>query len=134
MKCLIVEDNAAMRRLLRWLVTELAIDVYESRDGLEAITSYAQVQPDCVLMDIELPGQNGLQATRQIKAMYPQANILIVTSYDDSKLRQAAQAAGACGYVLKENLAELRQWLQPLHANETTNPTHLPVAEKGQFQ
>jgi len=133
MKCLIVEDNAAMRRLLRWLVTELAIDVYESSDGLEAITRYAQVQPDCVLMDIELPGQNGLHATRQIKAIYPQANILIVTSYDDPELRQAAQVVGACGYVLKENLIELRHWLAESRAHETIT-TNLPRAEEGTTQ
>lgn len=134
MKCLIVEDNAAMRRLLRRFVMEHAIDVYESSNGLEAINQYAQVQPDCVLMDIELPGQNGLHATRQIKAIYPQANILIVTSYDDPELRQAAQVAGACGYVLKENLQELRSWLIRRVAAESTLQRDLPRAEKGSLQ
>jgi len=50
---------------------------------------------------------DGLAATRQIKAAFPEARIVMVTSFDDQNLRDEAQLAGACGYVLKENLADL---------------------------
>jgi DNA-binding NarL/FixJ family response regulator len=63
-------------------------------------------------MDIAMKDLDGISATRQIKAAYPDAKIIIVTGYDEAELRQAAREAGACGYVLKENLIELRQRLQ----------------------
>lgn len=101
-----------MRRMLKSLIADLATGIAECSDGSDAVASYAQQQPDWVLMDLELPGLDGLSATRQIKELWPSAQILIVTSYDEPELRRAASAAGACGYVLKENLIELTQYLQ----------------------
>ena len=54
---------------------------------------------------------DGLAATRQIKTVFPNSRIVIVTGYEDIRLREAAQAAGACAYVNKENLFELRRIL-----------------------
>ena len=108
---LIVEDHAPMRETLRLWLSDLAAPITECDNGLDVCTRYAATHPDWVLMDIELPGQNGIAATRQLLTQDPAARVLIVTSYDDAGLRQAAQAAGACGYVLKENLVEVRQWL-----------------------
>jgi len=62
-------------------------------------------------MDIKMKKKDGLAATTQIKSAFPSARIIIVTGYDDTSLRQAAQTAGACAYVHKENLLELRQIL-----------------------
>ena len=106
---LIVEDNAKMRRMLKSLVADLASAVYECSDGAEALAAYAVHRPDWVLMDIAMKGLDGISATRAIKAAWPEARIIIVTSYDEAELRAAAQEAGACGYVLKENLLELRE-------------------------
>lgn len=113
MTVLIVEDNPEMRRLLKSFVRPLAEAAYECGDGAEAEARYAELQPDWVLMDIEMPRVDGIAATRRIKAAFPAARILIVTNYDEADLRSAALAAGACGYVLKENLQELRRLLQP---------------------
>lgn len=134
MKLLLVDDHAEIRRLLRRLLSDLSTDIVECADGREAISAYTEHQPDWVLMDVELPGQDGLTATRQIKAKFPQANILIVTNFDEPALRHAAQAVGACGYVLKESLQELRPWLNPIDAAEPTIPRDLPRAEKGSLQ
>jgi CheY-like chemotaxis protein len=109
---LIVEDHPPMRATLRLWLTDLAAPITECDNGMEVCACYARAQPDWVLMDIDLPGQNGIAATRELLAQDPAARVLMVTSYDDAELRQAALAAGARGYVRKENLPELQQWLQ----------------------
>jgi CheY-like chemotaxis protein len=111
MTILIVEDNEPMRDLLKKLVRDLAEDLTECDDGVEALETYQRCHPDWVLMDIKMRGMDGLTATRQIKAAFPKARIIIVTGHDDARLRAAARKAGACGYVHKENLLELRHIL-----------------------
>jgi DNA-binding NarL/FixJ family response regulator len=58
-------------------------------------------------MDIKMKDVDGLAATRQIKAAFPEARIVMVTSFDEQSLRDEARLAGACGYVLKESLGDL---------------------------
>jgi CheY-like chemotaxis protein len=114
MKLMIVEDNPQMRQMIRAVVADLADIVTECADGREAVAAYTAQQfsgGDRVLMDLELPGGGGLEATRRIRAAFPDAQIIIVTQYDDQHWRSAATEAGACGYLLKENLLELRQML-----------------------
>lgn len=114
MKVLIVEDHADMRQLIRSVIKDLADTVTECEDGALAVATYAAQQFTCedwVLMDIEMPGMDGLEATRQLRAAFPDARIIIVTQYGDSHLRAAATEAGAYGYVLKEHLLTIRQML-----------------------
>ena len=134
MRVLIVEDNPTICQMMHGIVSPLADAVYDCADGAQALAAYQTHHPDVVLMDIAVGAVDGITATRRIRAADPMAQIIIVTMFDEADLREAAQAAGASGYVLKDNLLELRQWLQMRHANETTNPSHLPVAEKEQFQ
>lgn len=115
MKALIVEDNELMRRLIKSLIGGLADVVIECESGDAACDLYAVNQPDWVLMDIQLPGLDGITATSRIKAEYPQAQILIVTDHGDEPLRAAARAAGACGYVLKEHLLSIRELMSNPH-------------------
>ena len=115
MKVLIAEDNAEMRRLLRALVGRLAETVYECADGAEALEAYAAEHlsaEDWVLMDIEMPQLDGIAATRELKHRWPAARVCIVTGYDQPEWREAAQAAGANDYILKENLPALRGLLR----------------------
>jgi two-component system response regulator DegU len=107
MNLLIVEDNAQMRRMIRNVVKDLAEEISECADGAEALSLYEQHRPEWVLMDIRMQGVDGLSATRQIKSAFADARIIIVTNYDDAHLREAARQAGACDYVLKENLLEV---------------------------
>lgn len=109
MKLLIVEDNPIVRQIIRRMAVGIADEISECSDGIDALAQYAAEPPDWVLMDVRMPRLNGLQATRQIKAAFPAARIIIVTSFDEMGMREAAQQAGACGYVLKENLTDLRQ-------------------------
>lgn len=111
MTILIVEDSEPMRQLLKKLLGDLAAAFVECDDGVQALAAYQQCQPDWVLMDIKMKEMDGLTATRQIKTAFPAARIIIVTDYEDARLREAAQSAGACGYVHKENLLDLRRIL-----------------------
>jgi CheY-like chemotaxis protein len=111
MNLLIVEDNKQMRDMMKSILADLAQAVYECGDGSEAFASYAEHKPNWVLMDIEMKELDGISATRQIMAAFPEAHIVIVTNYDDADLREAARRAGACEYVVKENLLGLRRIL-----------------------
>ena len=112
LKLLIVEDNPAVRRVIRSIVAALAEDIFECEDGLQALAAYHAHRPDFVLMDVAMNGLDGIAATRQIRATDPDAKVIIVTNYDEADLREAARAAGACDYVLKEDLLTLRQLLR----------------------
>ena len=114
MTILIVDDNPGLRRLLRRAVLDTASVVWECLDGSEALAAYADRRPDLVLMDIRMPGMDGLAATRQIRDFDPKARVLMVTDYDDEDLRKAAREAGACGYALKQNLTELSGLIRSL--------------------
>lgn len=114
MKLLIVEDNSQMRGLLRAVVADLAEEVTECADGDEAVAAYAAGrfgEADCVLMDLQMPRVGGIEATRRLLKADPGARVIIVTQYDDTHWKEAARGAGACGYVLKENLLEVRRLL-----------------------
>ena len=111
LKLLIVDDKAQVRSMIRRFLSDLAAEISETDDGESALDAYAAFLPDWVLMDIEMKHTNGIAATERIRAAYPQANIVIVTNYDDDSLRERAMAAGARGYVLKENLLALRSML-----------------------
>src|SRR5882724_3674175 len=108
MRLLIVEDNYQMRRLIKRIVGDTAEAIFECGDGSEALAAYRAHQPDWVLMDIEMKRLDGISATRQIKAAFPEARIVIVSEYDHPDWRDEARSAGAYQYVLKENLGELR--------------------------
>jgi DNA-binding NarL/FixJ family response regulator len=107
MTVLIVDDNAGMRRLLRRAVLETASAVWECTDGADALAHFEEHRPDVVLMDVRMHRVDGLAATRQIRRSHPAARVVVVTDYDDEDLRDAASEAGACAYVLKQNLTDL---------------------------
>jgi len=117
MKILIADDNSKTRKLMRNILEPFGHLVVESENGLEAIRLYKLEMPDCVLMDYEMPGLNGISTTIAIRASYPEARILIVTMHDDDELRNAADKAGAERYLLKENLTELPGILESVRDN-----------------
>jgi DNA-binding NarL/FixJ family response regulator len=109
MTILIVDDNAGMRRILRRALPTTTTAVHECSDGSAALAAYATFRPDVVLMDIRMPIVDGLDATRAIIGVDPNARIVIVTDYDDEQLRVAAAGAGARAYFLKQNLTNLAE-------------------------
>ncbi len=112
LKLMIVEDHAAFRQVLKGHLQALAAEFVECEDGQDAVDQYPQAQPDFVLMDIAMKRLDGLTATRLIKARFAAARILILTQYDDPDLREVARRAGACAYVLKDDLSQLQAILQ----------------------
>lgn len=113
MDILLIDDNPKVRALIKSLIGDLVDHCHECSDGAEAVEAYRQAQPDWVLMDFEMPHTNGLTATRQLRAAYPDAKVIIVTQYDDIKLREAAADAGALRFVVKDNLLTLREIISP---------------------
>lgn len=93
--------------LLRDYLPESFDEIFECEDGSRAFSFYKKYRPDWVLMDWEMPKVNGITAIREIIAEFPRANICMVTAFDDTEIREEAIAAGATGFVLKDNLFEL---------------------------
>ena len=111
LKLLIADDNAEMRRMMKTIVKKMNAIVLECEDGDEVCAAFKEFNPDWTLMDVEMKRMDGLTATKNILANFPHAKILIVTQYNNQELRTAAENAGVCGYLLKENLLELRRIL-----------------------
>lgn len=103
-KVLIADDHHVVRRgLLFFLKTQKDIQVIgEAKHGIEAIELTGKLQPDIVLMDLQMPIMDGIQATKHIKESYPQVEILILTSFSDRDHVIPAIEAGAAGYQLKD--------------------------------
>ena len=104
---LIIDDSQPIRELIKMTLKGVAEIVGECSDGADALAAYERLRPDWVLMDIGMKNMDGITATRQITTAYPQAKIIIVTDYNDGDLRRAAFKAGACQYVVKEDLLDI---------------------------
>lgn len=103
MRILLVEDHAPTREQVRILIVqEKDLDVVgEVGSAEEAIETARQLQPDVVVMDIALPGMNGIEATRRILSERPETHILALSNHAGPALVQAVRAAGGLGYVRK---------------------------------
>jgi DNA-binding NarL/FixJ family response regulator len=104
MKVIICDDQAIVRDGLAMLLKlEPDIDIVGSaEDGAEAVEMMADKKPDLVLMDLKMPIMNGVEATRQIVAKYPEVRVLVLTTYADDEWVFDAIQAGASGYLLKD--------------------------------
>jgi DNA-binding NarL/FixJ family response regulator len=104
-RVLIVDDHAILRDGIRSLLErqEDIRVVGEAANGREAIERVQELSPDLVLMDVAMPEMNGMEATRQIKARFPQVRVLILTQHDDPEYIEPLLRAGASGYVLKRS-------------------------------
>jgi len=102
-RLLLVDDQRLLREGMRILL-ELEPDlevVGEAANGAEALTRYAELRPDVVLMDVKMPEMDGVAATRQLLIDHPQAKVVILTTFDDDEYVFEGIRAGALGYLLK---------------------------------
>ena len=105
-RILLADDFAPWRSQLRSFLqreTEWKI-VFEACDGLEAVQKTVELHPDVVLLDISMPGLNGIDAARSIRQLSPDCKIIIVTQNADTDVMSAALQAGALAYVLKAEM------------------------------
>jgi len=109
---MIVDANAAVRRVIKQIFGNLADVIHECATPVAAFAAYWQCNPDVVVMDLGQPPCDGIWATRQIIGLHPEGVVVSVTPYPDVTFRAPEQQAGARGFVLKDNLLDLRQWLQ----------------------
>lgn len=102
-RLLLADDHAVVRSGLRLLLEAQPdmVIVGEAENGRDAISRTAELKPDVVLMDVEMPGMNGIEATRHIKRESPQTTVLALTMYEDDQYFFEMLRAGACGYVPK---------------------------------
>ena len=99
----LVDDQAMVRVGLRMILEsepDVAV-VCEAADGAEALAMFAEHSPDVVLMDVRMPGVDGIAATREVIAAAPDARIVILTTFDDDEYLYGALRAGASGFLLK---------------------------------
>ncbi len=91
-KVLLVEDSTLFRQLFKDTLQDRfpSLQIYEARDGKEALLKVEILRPDLIFMDIRLPGENGLQLTPKIKARYPNIIVIILTGYDLPEYREAS--------------------------------------------
>lgn len=105
-RVLIVDDHPILREGIAAII-ELQADMEVAGDaacGREAIAQYAMLRPDIVLMDLQMPGMNGVEAIEAIRAGHPDARIIVLTTYSGDAKAIAALRAGAAGFLLKSSL------------------------------
>ncbi len=142
-RLLLVDDHAILREGLRALLSYYPdVEVVgEAGDGAEAIESVERLAPDVILMDIAMPGMNGLEATRRIREKHPEAHILVLTQYDDQRYVIPFLKAGVSGYVVKRALgsdlidavravARGESFLYPSVASTVLEELRQPAAEE----
>jgi NarL family two-component system response regulator LiaR len=102
-KILLVDDHAVVRSgLSKFLLVNKELElVGEASDGAEAVQMVALRQPDVVLMDLMMPGMDGIAATREIHQKYPRVKVIALTSFSEQNMVQGALQAGATGYLQK---------------------------------
>lgn len=142
-RVLIVDDHAIVRKGTRALLdTEAGIEVVgEATDGREAVAQAQRLDPDVILMDLVMPGMDGIEAIGAITAEQPEARILVLTSFAaDDKVFPAIKA-GALGYLLKDAgpedlVAAIRQvwrgesWLHPTIARKVLQEVSSPASDQ----
>ena len=128
-KVMIVDDHPIVRDGLKNML--LAFDdlqlVGEAGDGNEALAQCRQTQPDVILMDMVMPGMDGIAATRAVLEHYPQVKIIMLTSFVEDSVVQNALEAGATGYLLKNvSINTLADAIRSAYAGQPVSPRRQP--------
>lgn len=119
MRIMLVDDDSIVLEALKTILAAGGHEVAAAiNSGEVALSHYHDTTPDLVLMDIRMPGQNGLETAKQLLAADPEAKILLLTTFEDKEYIAEALAIGCKGYLLKQNFAAI---LPAIQAVETGN-------------
>ncbi len=117
-RIVVADDHPLIRRGVRAVLSMVAdvLVVGEAEDGAQAVELYRTLLPDLILLDLQMPNVDGIEAIEQIRKEFPQAKILVLTTYSGDAQALRALRAGAMGYILKSNLHdELIEAIQSVH-------------------
>lgn len=116
-RALIVDDHPMFRATLREALSEYFPDssIEEADDGTSALEKIETFRPDLVLLDLHMPGENGLEITRKIRRDHTTVRVVILTSYDLPEYREAAERYGAHGFLSK-NASSIGQIVEAVRA------------------
>ena len=134
---MLVDDHPLWRDTLRKILEHqrFAVVVAEASDGEEAVDQAEIARPGLVVMDIQLPNRNGIEATRDLLSKQPDLKVLVLASSDDRTQVLAAVEAGACGYLLKTaSSEEVREAVRRVHAGELVFPPKLADLVLGELR
>jgi two-component system, NarL family, response regulator DegU len=120
-RILVIDDNHLIRRALRQMIqTRQSWEVCgEGRDGQEAVVKHAELNPNIIVMDINMPTLNGLQAARQILKDYPSASILILSISDSAAMVEEVRKAGIKGFCSKNTMGYFFDAVETILRGET---------------
>jgi len=118
---LLAENNSTFREILKHsLKTHFpSMTILEAEESSEVLQMVNACQPELIFMDLQLPGENGLQITKKVKANYPGISVIIVTGHDIPEYRDAAIQSGAIGFFSKDSLnwREIETLIRSLNRN-----------------
>jgi DNA-binding NtrC family response regulator len=100
-KILVVDDEIFVCKMLRKFLIERGLRVVEAHNGEEAMEVFSRERPDVVLLDIRMPGKDGLETLAELKALDPEASVIMVTAVHEEELAKQAMAEGAFDYITK---------------------------------
>src|SRR5688572_19159207 len=128
LRVLLVDDHDLFRTGLRNLLEEQGVNIVaEASGGSEALRHVRELAPDVVVMDLNMPGMSGVEATRHISRDAPLTRVIVLTISDEEQDVMDAILAGACGYLLKDaSVHELMRRLEAAAAGEPLITSHIP--------
>lgn len=132
MKIIIIDDDALVCDSLCRILKAKGMQVLATgSDGREAISLYKEHLPDVLLMDIRMQTLNGLEATKQILCEYPDAKILLITTFQDDEYIHEAIELGCSGYILKQNIAGIVPAIEAVFSNQLVFDSHIVAKISG---
>ena len=114
-KTLIVEDGAIFRELLHETLHSRfpSMEIQEAKDGKEAFKTIEALVPDFIFIDIQLPGENGLELAKKVKSIHPDMTVIILTNYDLPEYREAASRCKVDHFIPKDSFMAMANLLFP---------------------
>ncbi len=127
LRVLLVDDHDLFRTGLRNLLEEQTVQVVgEAADGAQAIRMVRELAPDVVVMDLNMPGMTGVEATRQVTSLAPLTRVVVLTISDQDEDVMNAILAGACGYLMKDSsIQDLMQGIRAAAVGESLISPHI---------